>query len=431
MASRDRGAFRYDEQPCVVPFHRDILKLCLQSFIENIVLMETTMNVSIDYGKRLKKIRGEMAAKNIDVFIGTRTVSLTYTAGAFIPWRSAVVISKDGYAGLVTMLIDNARLNSESWLDTITPYAPIPGLDLLDIVVSQIRGNGWDKAVIGVELGHSPRGNTGYLFATEYEFLLKSLPEATFVNALEVMDRASYIKEPEEILLLRQASAITDAGMERVKESLYVGICETEIAGIGEMELRRLGSEYHWAVTGSSEIASGYRATFPNNGTTQPTQKVVQKGENIIVDLHSCYHQYLGDLAHNFILGQPTREQEKLADAYLNIAETIISSFKDGNTVGQAHKTISAKIDALGYTGCVIPSFGHGLGVLGHEWYPAIIDNDEFRDVVLEENAVEVAFIAMSVPGVAGMRLECPILVTKEGGEPLCKTPLALTVLDE
>jgi Xaa-Pro aminopeptidase len=212
------------------------------------------------------------------------------------------------------MLIDNARLSSESWLDTITPYAPIPGLDMLDIVVSQIKGNGWDKAVIGVELGHSPRGNTGYLFATEYEFLLKSLPEATFVNSLEVMDRASYIKEPEEILLLRQASAITDAGMERVMESLYVGISETEIAGIGEMELRRLGSEYHWAVTGSSEVASGYRATFPSNGTTQPTQKIVQKGENIIVDLHSCYHQYLGDLAHNFILGQPTREQQKLAE---------------------------------------------------------------------------------------------------------------------
>jgi len=29
------------------------------------------------------------------------------------------------------------------------------------------------------------------------------------------------------------------------------------------------------------------------------------------------------------------------------------------------------------------------------------------------------------------MRLECPVLITKEGGEPLCKTPLALTVLDE
>jgi Xaa-Pro aminopeptidase len=388
------------------------------------------MQVSIDYQKRLRKIREEMASRDIDVFIGTRMVSVTYVADAFIPWRSAVVISRDGYAGLVTMLIDNARMHSESWLDNITPYAPIPGLDLLDIVVSQIRQNGWEKAVIGVELGHSPRGNTGYLFATEYDFLLKAMPEARFVNSVPVVDRAAYIKEPGEILLLQQASAMTDAAMERVKESLYVGISETEIAGIGEMELRRLGSEYHWAVTGSSEVASGYRATYPQNGTTPPSRKLVQKGENIIVDLHSCYRQYLGDLAHNFILGNPTSEQQKLSDAYVQIAETIIASFRAGNTVGQAHKNITAKIDSLGYTGFVIPSFGHGLGVMGHEWYPAIIDSDEFRDVVLEENAVEVAFLAMSIPGVAGMRLECPIRVTANGGEPLCRTPLALTVID-
>ncbi len=62
------------------------------------------------------------------------------------------------------------------------------------------------------------------------------------------------------------------------------------------MELRRLGSEYHWAVTGSSEVASGYRATYAMNGTTQPTQKeMVQAGENIIVDLHPLYQLYPSD----------------------------------------------------------------------------------------------------------------------------------------
>jgi len=388
------------------------------------------MNVYIDFGKRLQKIREEMAALGIDVFIGTRIKSVTFTAGAFIPWRSAVIVSRDGHAELVTMLIDNARMHSESWLETITPYAPIPGLDLFDMVVSRIRQHGWDRASIGVELGHSPRGNSGFLFATEYDLLKAALPEARFVNSLAVTDRASYVKEEGEIQLLRQASAMTDAAMEQVRESLYVGISETEIAGIGEMELRRLGSEYHWAVTGSSEVASGYRATWPSNGTTQPTTKLVQKGENLIVDLHSCHRQYLGDLAHNFILGQPSTEQRKLADAYVQIVDTILASFKAGNTVGQAHRAISAQIDALGYAGCVIPSFGHGLGVLDHEWYPPIIDNDEYRDVVLEANAVEVAFLAMSVPGVAGMRLECPILITPSGGEPLCRTPFALTVID-
>ena len=103
---------------------------------------------------------------------------------------------------------------------------------------------------------------------------------------------------------------------------------ETQIAGIGEMELRRIGSEYHWSVTGSSELASGYRATYAMNGTTQPTQKKVQEGENIIVDLHPLYQLYPSELAHNFIWGKPASEQRKLADAYLKTAETIVRNFK-------------------------------------------------------------------------------------------------------
>ena len=388
------------------------------------------MNTYIDYSKRIRKIQEEMKKLDIDLFVGTRTVSLSYVAGAFVPWRSAVIVSADGYAGLITMLLDCERLKNESWLSSISPYAPLPGMDLLDLIVHFVTQNKAQKGRIGVELGHSPRGNTGYLFATEYEFLKKALPDATFVNAVNVVDRACYIKEPGEIKLLRQAAAIADSGIKCVRDALDVGMMETEIAGIGEMELRRLGSEYHWAVTGSSEIATGYRATYAMNGTTQPTQKMVQAGENIIVDLHPLYQLYPSDLAHNFILGKPSSEQRKLADAYLKTAETIVRNFKAGNKVGDISKTVMDTVTELGYAPYTIPSFGHGLGVFGHEWYPAIVNNDEFRDVVLEENVVEVAFLAMTVPGVCGMRLECPVLVTKDGGEMLCKTPLALTVLE-
>ena len=32
--------------------------------------------------------------------------------------------------------------------------------------------------------------------------------------------------------------------------------------------------------------------------------------------------------------------------------------------------------------------------------------------------------------GVGGMRLECPVLVTPDGGEMLARTPLAMTVIE-
>jgi len=67
-----------------------------------------------------------MKKDNLDIFVGTRTVSLSYVAGAFIPWRSAVIVSKEGNAGLVSMLLDCERLKNESWLNNISPYARCP-----------------------------------------------------------------------------------------------------------------------------------------------------------------------------------------------------------------------------------------------------------------------------------------------------------------
>ncbi len=389
------------------------------------------MDVFIDYPKRLAKVRAEMKKGGIDLLIGTRTVSLSYVAGAFIPWRSTVLVSADGYVSLTTLLIDLERMKHESWLENIHGYAPLKGMDLWDVTLHQVKTLGLDKAVIGVETGHSPRGNTGYLFSTEFDLLRQALPDAVLKPANQVMDRASFIKEPSEIMLMRQAAAMADAAVERVKESLCIGMTEAEIAGIGEMELRRLGSSYHWAVTGSSEIASGYRAAWPMNGTTPPSTKIIQTGENIIVDFHPCCSLYYSDLAHNFIIGGPNTEQAKLADAFTKTAETLVGAMKAGSTVGQVFRTAYDTLSGLGYAGCTIPSFGHGLGIMGHEWYPAIVDNDEFRDVVLEENAVEVAFLAMAVPGVCGMRLETPVRVAAGGGEMLCATRPVLTVIED
>jgi len=388
------------------------------------------MNIFINYSKRIERIRNEMESAGIDVLIGTRIASVTFVSGAFVPWRGAVLISRDGYVGLINFLIDHERVKAESWMDNVTAYAPVPGMDMMDIVIHQIREHGWANATIGVELGHSPRGNTGYLTSTEYDLLKDNLSEATFVNALSVVDRAGYIKDPEEIMLMRQATAMADSAIDAVRDALCIGMTEAEAVGIGEMELRRLGSEYHWAVTGSTEAASGYRTAYNMCGTTQPTDKIIQAGDNVIVDFHPMYRTFMSDLAHNFILGKPTAAQQKLADAYLRAAETLVTHLKTGNTVGQVWQAVNDSLTSDGYVQFAVPFFGHGLGVLGHEWYPPIGNSEEYTGIVFEENVVEVGFLSITVPGVGGMRLECPVRVTPSGGEMLSSTPLAVTVVD-
>ncbi|ACL02211.1 peptidase M24 [Desulfatibacillum aliphaticivorans] len=388
------------------------------------------MNIQVNYSNRIKRMIEQMQALGIDALIGTRMVSVTFTAGAFAPWRGAVIVTRDGYVGLINFMIDQERVKAESWLDEIIAYAPIPGMDMPDMVVYKIKELGLEKGVLGVELGHSPRGNTGYLTSTEYDLFKEGLPEATFVNALDVVDKAGYVKDPEEIVLMRQATAMADSAIEEVRKALCVGMTEAEAVGIGEMELRRLGSEYHWAVTGSTEAASGYRSCYHMCGTTQPTDKILQAGDNMIVDFHPTYRTFMSDLSHNYLLGKPSPEQQKLADAYLRAAETLVTNLKAGNTIGTVWHAVNDSLTKDGYIQYTVPFFGHGLGVLGHEWYPPIGNAEPYTEIVLEENVVEVGFLSITVPGVGGMRLECPIRVTSTGGEMLSATPLAMTVVD-
>ena len=388
------------------------------------------MDIFIDYPARVQKIRNEMTAAGIDLLLATRGKGINYVAGAFVPWRSVMPISKDGYLGLNTLLMDSERLKDDSWMENIVATAPLPDMELWEITVKQIKDLGFENSVIGLELGHSPRMVAGFLFATELEYLKEHLPNATFVNGMSVIDKVTFVKEPAEIRIMRHATAIADAAQERVAEELYVGINEMEIAGIGEMEMRRLGSEFHWPVTGSNEIASGYRTSYFYGGCTPPTDKIVQRGENIIVDMHPTWRQYYSDLSRNYIIGKPSAEQQKLADAYLQAGEILVASFKTGVKIGEICRKVNESVEASGYQGFTLPGFGHGLGVVGHEWYPAIVDSDEFRDVVLEENVVEVAALVINVPGVGGMRLEVPVRVTASGGEMLSGSDLGLTVLD-
>ncbi len=389
------------------------------------------MDVHIDYVKRIGKIQEEMNSKDVDLLVATRGKSVTYIGGAFIPWRSTALVSKDGYVGLNTLLMDFERVKDDSWLDNVVGCAPLPDMELWEVTVNQIKKLGFEEATIGIELGHSPRMIAGYLFATELAILQESLPKAKFVNALEVIDHATYVKDTEEIKLLKQAAAIADAAQERVKESLCVGMSEMEIAGIGELEMRRLGSEFHWPVTGSSEIASGHRTWYNMGGCTPPTDKLLQRGENLLVDMHPTYKRYYSDLSHNYLIGTPSNEQQKLADAYLRAADTLVTSMKAGATIGQVWNTVNDELTSSGYAQHTLPAFGHGIGIIGHEWYPAILNNDEFRDVVLEEDVVEVAALVINVPDVGGMRLECPVRVTPSGGEMLTNTPLEWTVLPD
>ncbi|UCD57489.1 MAG: aminopeptidase P family protein [Candidatus Hydrogenedentota bacterium] len=390
------------------------------------------MNVYIDYPGRMERIRKAMAEEGIDILLATREKSVCYISGAFVPWRSYALAASDGRIEVNTLLMDFERVKADSWLgDKVVGSGPVmPGFSLMEQAIARIKDWGYAEKRIGLELGDSPRLAAGYLWATEYELLKKELPKARLANALNVIDIVSAKKEPGEIALMKRAAAICDCAQQVVKEELRPGLTELEIAGIGELAMRQLGSEFHWPITGSNEIASGERTAHSQCGCTPPTDRILQPGDNLLVDLHSTYGHYYADLSHNYIIGKPNKDQQHLATAYEEAADLLLKKIVRGARIGDIWQEMMDHLSSAGYVQYALAAFGHGIGIVGHEWYPAITSGEEFSHVVFEPNMTEVAALVINKPGVGGMRLECPVLITDDGNEVLTKTPIETTVID-
>ena len=94
----------------------------------------------IDFPGRIKRIQAEMSKEGLDVYLGSRLRTLSWTLDAFCPWRSYVVIPREGLPVGFTFVIDAARVGDDSWLheDNIRGYAPMGGQDQITQIADYI-----------------------------------------------------------------------------------------------------------------------------------------------------------------------------------------------------------------------------------------------------------------------------------------------------
>ena len=391
------------------------------------------MSTQADHKARLKKIQAKMDEQDIDVLIATRLSTVGYVFGAFVPWRGIAVIGREGEPQLYVLGLDSERVKDDSFFKNVTGVAPLPGMTMWDQILSYLRAKGLEKGRIGVELGHSPIRIETFLLASEYEILREAFPQATFKNATDFLNEIFIIKDEAEIECFRRAAEICDLGLGVVLKQMKVGMRETEVAGIAEYAMRKAGSELNWTFTGGQEIGSGARTAYFWGGCTPPTRKRIERGDNVLLDLHAMYNLYLGDLARNAIMGEPTPEQRELAKAFVASCNMLLENMKPGVTYGEVADKMDAFMDRTGYRQYALPGYGHGIGILGNEYYPVVINSsvpyESKGDLVLQPNMVEVAALVLNKPGVGGMRMEMTVLITKNGNEPLNKVPFEPAII--
>jgi len=233
---------------------------------------------------------------------------------------------------------------------------------------------------------------------------------------------------------MRQATALVDAAHEEVRRFLRVGVSEKEIAGVAEKAMRDRGSQFAWTFTGGQEIASGYRTSWFWGGCTPATDKIIQCGDAVMIDLHGMFWLMLGDIAHNAIMGKPSPEQREVMDAYVAICRKSIEEMQPGKTLREVTCNTNDFVQENGWGDWTLPGYGHGIGHFGHEWYPCVAEHEcsgsNEPDYVLEPGYIQMMAVVCNRPGVAGFRLERPLLITETGNEVLSRLPIEPWIID-
>jgi Xaa-Pro aminopeptidase len=371
-----------------------------------------------------------MEEEGIDVYVGTRLKSLTYICGCFIPWRSAVVLPREGDPEIFTIMLDAERIKDESWIKNVTGWGPMKTFELEFLLKRTMKKLGLEGSTIGIDYGQEMCMAGGLLLAYEYDKFKETFPAAKFKSFTDEMDKIQNIKEPEEIALLRRASEVTDAGQAACKElDSWVGLTETQLGGVADQAMRNAGSDWAWTITGGQEIGSGYRTWYSWGGCTPATTKIIQPRDCVLVDLHSMVQLYYGDLSHNYFVGNPTPEQKDLGEAFTEACYALKDAYQAGTKYKDVVKIVTDKVQKRGYGPYLFFGLGHGIGCCGSEAYPIVVDGEPWGNMTLEPDMVEIMAIVLNKPGVGGMRLEAPLWIKKKGNEVLPKTPFEPEVI--
>jgi Xaa-Pro aminopeptidase len=392
----------------------------------------------IDFPQRVKDIQQAMGEQGIDVYLGSRLRTLSWVLDAFCPWRSFLVIPQQGLPTAFTFVIDASRVADDSWLDEdhILGYAPMGGQDQISVVKDCLLGYlQGGKGVVGIESGMSSYTPEGNLTHYEYECFRDALPDADLVNAHDIIDRLSLIKDQGTINRFREASRLVDLGHQAVYEAIhaggYQGLKETDIAGIATLAMRAGGSEFEWTFTGGNEIASGYRTGLMGGACTPATRRELRSGEALMVDLHAMFKLGLGDHSHNYFLGPATDRQRWHAQNFLDLVNLCLETYQAGMSPGSIADQMLDFCEQRGFAEYMVPGFEHGIGMMGDEWRIGLNDGPfpYWTNPEHPYQAGELIICAMQYAcpeEEIGFRYENPMLILDEGCEVFSKFPLAI-----
>jgi len=335
---------------------------------------------------RRRKIRRQLREHNVDGLILTQSVDVRYVT-AFSGHDSWALVT----ARAVHLLTDSR-------------YTEQAAKECVDTTLVERQGN---IAVAAGKLVRKLRslqnvaiGRTITLAA--FETLRKNI-DVPLKKLDGVLETVRSIKDTEELAAIKTAAGISAQALERTKPSFRPGVSEIELAGLLELEIRRLGGRNGFETI----VAFGPNGSRPHH---QPSQRKLRKTDTILIDFGASYNGYTSDITRCFVVGRPTAAYRRAYDVVERAQAAAISTARAGAELAEVDAAPRSVIRESG-----LPVYGHGSGHgIGLEVHEIPFLKADTQDK-LQAGQIITIEPGVYLPGKFGVRLEDDILITETG----------------
>lgn len=354
-----------------------------------------------DYSARIREARVLMAEQRVAAMLLSIGADLPYFTGyQAMPLErlTMLVLGLEGEPALVVPQLEAPRVEPgpfalRPWGETEDPVAIVAELCGGAGAIA-IGDQSWSVFLLGLQA---------------------QLPGAAFRSATPITRPLRSRKDPLEIEYLRRAGAGADRVAARLAGCQFSGQTELEMA---RLVTRMTLEEDHdqalfWIV------ASGPNSASPHH---EPTDRVIQRGDLVVVDFGGKHHGYSSDCTRTFAVGAPDAQQEEVHGLVRAAQEAATASVAPGVRAEEVDRVARQTIADAGYGEHFIHRTGHGIGLEGHE-HPYLVEGNSEKLVPGMCFSIEPGIY---LPGRFGVRIEDIVTVTDDGVESLNRVDRAL-----
>lgn len=310
-----------------------------------------------EYLRRLAAVKLELAGRDLDALVVVDGANITYLTGytAKSPNdpKGLLVSIHEEEPTFILRKMDVPAALYETFIerDYIVPYPDAlvdnPDTDGYDALIDFLFEARLANRGVGLELGA--------LSAHSAEKFKARLPQARLVDCTSAVTRIRMVKSDLEIFVMKEAAAITDAGIMRAAEIIRPGLREADaMAEIVATLVRGANGK------SGTMIETPYLCASPRTGTSHITwsEDVFRQGSQINLEISGVRYGYTAPISRTFSIGRPSDRLRRVHEAELAGLEAALGGIRAGctcNDIAQViHRTLG-KFDVKKESRCGYP----------------------------------------------------------------------------